>query len=149
MTFSKSFGYALRGILYVSLLKDEPRKISIDEIAEKLSVPRHFLGKIMKAVVKAGILSSTRGLQGGFFINEKTLGTPLLTIILLTEGNNYFNTCLLSMRKCNSSNPCPLHNKVEEHKDGLLQIYGQTLVSDLLQDDKADFIKSLATVEAA
>ena len=144
MIFSKSFGYALRGILYVSLQKDENRKVSIEEIAKRLMVPRHFLAKIMKAMVKAGILSSTRGQQGGFYINEATLGTPIVTIILLTEGKNYFNTCMLSLRKCNADNPCPLHAKVEKFKSDVMEVYGSTTIGDLLKDNKPEFIKSIA-----
>ncbi|HEY6505870.1 MAG TPA: Rrf2 family transcriptional regulator [Chitinophagaceae bacterium] len=145
MVLSKSFGYALRGILYVALLKDEGRNVSIDEIASRLSVPRHFLGKIMKAMVKAGILSSVRGQQGGFFINERTLGTSIGAIILLTEGKNYFSTCLLSLRQCNADNPCPMHNRVQEFRNGLQNIYGQTTIGDLLKEDKPGFINSITT----
>jgi len=145
MVLSKSFGYALRGILYVSLLKDEDRKVSIEEIADRLSVPRHFLGKIMKLMVKARIISSTRGQQGGFFINEKTLNTAIITIILLTEGTDYFNTCALSLRKCNSTNPCPMHGKVDKCKNDLLDVYRQTTIGDLLKENKPEFIKSIAT----
>lgn len=145
MVLSKSFGYALRGILYVSLLKDEDRKVSIEEIASRLSVPKHFLGKIMKFMVKAGIMSSTRGQQGGFFINEKTLNTPIITIILLTEGTDYFNTCLLSLRKCNAANPCPMHGKIERGKNDILNVYSQTTIGDLLKENKTGFIKSIAT----
>ena len=149
MTFSKSFGYALRGILYVSLLREEERKISIEEIADRLSVPRHFLGKVMKSVVKAGFLSSTRGPQGGFYVNEQTLSTPIISILLLTEGKDYFNACLLSLRKCNAANPCPLHNRLGECKKELLSIYSQTTIDDMLAKDKPEFIKSIATFQPA
>jgi Rrf2 family protein len=125
-------------------MNDEKRKISIDEIARRLSVPRHFLGKIMKAVVKAGILSSARGQQGGFFINDKTMGTPILTIVMLTEDKSYFNTCLLSMRVCDPENPCPMHSKVEKLKNEFLNVYSQTTIGDLLKENKPEFIKSLA-----
>ncbi len=147
MVFSKSFGYALRGILYVGLMSDEGRKVSIDEIAGKLSVPRHFLGKIMKGVVKEGILGSTRGKQGGFFINDRTLQTPLLQIILLTEGEEYFNTCLLSLRKCNAANPCPLHFRVESQRNELLEVYKQTTIGEMLKGNKPDFIQSISISE--
>lgn len=147
MIISKSFGYALRGILYVSLLKDENRKVSIEEIADRLAVPRHFLGKIMKSMVKAGIISSTRGQQGGFFINDKTLTTPIMTIALLTEGASYFNTCMLSLRKCNADNPCPMHNRVEKFRNDLQEVYSNTTIGDMLKDNKPEFIKSIGTLD--
>jgi Rrf2 family transcriptional regulator, iron-sulfur cluster assembly transcription factor len=45
MIFSKSFGYALRSVLYVALVKDEKEKTQLDEIAGALNVPRYFLGE--------------------------------------------------------------------------------------------------------
>src|SRR5689334_17340699 len=86
MFFSKSFGYALRGILYVAVMKGRNERVRLDKIAEDLQVPRHFLGKIMKRLVKADILSSVQGHQGGFSINEKTLTTTLIKIVEVTEG---------------------------------------------------------------
>ena len=116
MVLSKSFGYALRGILYVALMEDERRKVPLEEIADSLKVPRHFLAKILKAMVKADILKSTRGPGGGFFIHPGTLSTSLIDIVILIEGSAYFNTCLLSLRKCNASRPCPLHDRLDRHK---------------------------------
>ncbi|HET9431856.1 MAG TPA: Rrf2 family transcriptional regulator [Chitinophagaceae bacterium] len=146
MTFSKTFSYALRGILYVSLSQNEKRKVSIDEIAGELSVPRYFLGKIMKRVVKAGILSSIRGQQGGFYINETTLDTTLLSVISLTEGKEYFDRCLLSLGKCNAGNPCPLHSRISESKNEMLHIYGTTTIGDLVQGNRPELIHSITTV---
>ena len=145
MFFSKSFGYALRGILYIALLQDEQRKIQIDEIAQKLSVPRHFLGKIMQGVVKAGLLQSTKGPYGGFSMNETTLTTPLIKLVEITDGLDQFNICVLQLRNCNAVNPCPLHQDVEGIKTKLLLMFNQTTIVDLLNDNKKVFIKSLAT----
>ncbi len=84
MFFSKSFGYALRSVLYVASVGESNGKVPLEKIAEGLNVPRHFLGKVMKRLVKEGILSSQKGPNGGFFTNEKTLQTPLLQFIHLT-----------------------------------------------------------------
>lgn len=146
MIFSKSFGYALRGILYVSAMNDENRRISIDEMADQLTVPRYFLGKIMKKVVKSGIIDSTRGQQGGFFINKQTLQTPLSKLILLMEGKEYFQTCILNFGHCNAGNPCPLHSRVEKFKSEIQAIYYDTTIEDLLKDNKPSFIRSIATI---
>ena len=146
MFFSKSFGYALRGILYVALMQDEQRKVQIDEIARKLSVPKHFLGKIMQELVKAGLLQSTKGPYGGFGLTEETLSTPLIKLVEITGNVNQFNICVLQMRTCNGVNPCPLHNDVEAIRDKLENLFTQTTIADLMNEDKNVFIKSLATI---
>lgn len=144
MIFSKSFGYALRGILYVSMMSDENRKIRIDEMANRLSVPRHFLGKIMNKVVKKGILSSTKGPNGGFSLNSNSLNTSLLTLVELTDGVEQFDGCVLRLRKCNEAHPCPLHFHMQAYKQDLLKVFSDTHIGSLLKEDKPDFIQSIA-----
>jgi Rrf2 family transcriptional regulator, iron-sulfur cluster assembly transcription factor len=145
MLLSKSFGYALRGVLYVALMNDENRKTPVDEIARRLSVPRHFLGKIMKAVVKAGVLNSRRGQQGGFFINEKTLQTTLMKLVEITGETTEPGGCVLSLRKCNVKKPCPMHNETEILRKQWNSLLLSTTLGDLVNKSEHDFIQSIAT----
>lgn len=146
MFLSKSFGYALRGVLYVALVDKGDRKVQLDEIAAKLSVPRHFLAKIMKTMVKGGILQSTKGPYGGFSLGEKTLDIRLLQLISITDGMEQFNTCVLSLRKCNSKNPCPLHYQMLKLRDDMLAQFSKTTIGDLLNEKNPDFIKSISAI---
>lgn len=144
MFFSKSFGYALRGVLYVALMQDELRKVQIDEIAGKLSVPKHFLGKIMQELVRAGLLQSTKGPYGGFCLTEHTLTTPLIKLLEITDGMKQFNVCVLQLRSCDNINPCPLHVEMDQIKTRLMAVLNETTIADLMNDDKKIFINSLA-----
>lgn len=146
MVFSKSFGYALRGILYIAIMNGEKQKVQIDEIAEKLSIPRHFLGKVMQELVRNNILSSMKGPYGGFSLNENSLNTSLIALVKITDGLEQFESCVLRLKKCNSLDPCPLHKQVEHYKTELLQLFSDTSVNDLLKKDKPGFIKSIATI---
>src|SRR5262245_56326275 len=114
MILSKSFGYALRGTLYVAVMNETERRVRLEEIAERLAVPRHFLGKVMKRIVKAGILTSVKGPYGGFCINENTLQTTLMKLAEISGDSGWFDTCVLRLRKCDGLRPCPLHCEVEQ-----------------------------------
>jgi Rrf2 family transcriptional regulator, iron-sulfur cluster assembly transcription factor len=143
MYFSKSFGYALRGILYVALRSDENRNIKLEEIATRLSAPRHFLGKIMKRLVKAGILISIKGPNGGFSISERTVSTKLISLVFLIDGRNRFERCVLHIHECTAMNPCPLHNKMEEYRKGLDTIITETTIGDMIVSDKVALMQSI------
>lgn len=145
MFFSKSFGYALRGILYVAIMSDEKKRVQIDEIAERLSVPKHFLGKILNKVVKEGILDSTKGPYGGFSIKEKTLSTPLIKVLEITKGLEQFTICALGLRKCSSGNPCPVHQHIDNFRGELKKTLTDTTINDLLIENKPGLIRSIAT----
>ena len=146
MIFSKSFGYALRGVLYVTHMSKEKERVQLNEIAAKLSVPRHFLAKIMKEMVKQKILVSVKGPYGGFCINEKTMQTPLIKLIEITGELEPFNSCVLRLRKCNSANPCPLHKQAETLKNQWHDLMANTTIRDLLKNEQPGFIQSIAII---
>jgi Rrf2 family iron-sulfur cluster assembly transcriptional regulator len=143
MVYSKSFGYALRGVLYVALMSDEKKRVQIDEIAEKLSVPKHFLGKIMNRIVKAGILDSTKGPYGGFSMNQSTLQTSILKVFEVTDGKERYTTCALSMRDCNADYPCPLHKHNEKLREDFKNRFSVTTINDLVTVEKPELIRSI------
>ena len=144
MTFSKSFGYAVRGVLYIAMMQNEKRFVQVEEMAAQLLVPRHFMGKILKRMVKEKIISSSKGPAGGFTVNEDTLDTSLLRLIDITDGPDVFRTCVLRLKECNSSNPCPLHNQMETLNARLKTILLTTTIRNLMVEDKNDFIRSLS-----
>lgn len=146
MIFSKSFGYALRSVLYVALVSDEKEKTQLDEIANALHVPRYFLGKVMNRLVKEGILASVKGHNGGFCINDTTLGVSLTRIMDITGENQQFDSCVLRQHKCNASNPCPLHKQAEAIKEKWQLLLCNTTIGDLLKKNQAGFIRSIADV---
>lgn len=144
MLVSKSFGYAVRGVLYVTVACKEKQRIQVDEIARELAVPKHFLSKVMKKIVKHGILHSTRGPYGGFAPSDKTLSTTLSELITITNNNAHFDHCLLQLKKCNALHPCPLHHRMEAYRNTLNEIYKKTTIEDLLDCDKSDLLKSIS-----
>ena len=145
MMLSKSFGYALRSVLYMAALQDDKKVIQLQEIAEQLDVPRHFLGKVMKRLAKKGIIDSTKGHAGGYALNDLTLNAHVIEILNLIEGEELFQTCVIGFKKCNPGSPCPLHHQFAETKKQMLEIFSETKIIDLLKEDKPSFIRSLVT----
>jgi len=146
MVFSKSFGYALRGILYVAMVSESKARVRLDEIAEQLTVPRHFLGKVMKNLVKEGVLSSLKGPYGGFCINDRTVETTLFKLVETTGEVEQLSTCVLRLRKCNAQYPCPMHRQVESLRKQWQRLISSTTIGDLLKKNQPDFIQSIAAI---
>ena len=139
MIFSKSFGYAVRSVLYIAHKQNERRFIHVEEIASVLAIPRYFMGKILKKMAKEGVLFSTKGPTGGFTVNERTLTVSLLRLVDLTNGLSSVKGCVLRMKECNGLNPCPLHYQMEEVKSGLRKVLSETTIGDLLLKTESFF----------
>ena len=145
MIFSKSFGYAVRGVLYIALMQDTKQFVHAEEVAGTLAVPRHFMSKILKKLAKAGVLTSSKGKSGGFTTNAATTGTVLLDIHHLLDGNETFHMCSLRLQACRADNPCPLHTPMEKVKQQLQEVLATTSFGDLLKEDKEEVIRQLTT----
>lgn len=145
MIFSKSFGYAVRGLLYIAWKQDEKSYVQAGEIAANLSAPKHFMGKILKNLAKNGVLNSVKGPTGGFTTNSYSLEISLLEIMEITEGLLSFHNCALRLKECNSNNPCPFHTRFEAVKNNLRSVLSETTIRDLLKESKVDFVESIST----
>jgi Rrf2 family iron-sulfur cluster assembly transcriptional regulator len=138
MVFSKSFGYAIRSILYLASMNEGGNKVQLNEIADTLSIPRYFLGKVMNRLAKEGVLNSVKGHNGGFSINETTLSTTLTRIMELTGDYVEPNQCALHLGPCNSSNPCAVHDQVEPLKRKWRSLLTTVSIKDLVKIEKSD-----------
>jgi len=142
MVFSKSFGYALRGIVYIAVTGSEKQKIQIEEIAETLGLPRYFLAKIMLQIVKGGILDSGKGYKGGFSLNDRTLKTTLAELINITGSAEGPDICALRLRRCDAARPCPMHNEVKTIRDKINKMLAVKTIGELLDQGGPDLIDS-------
>jgi len=144
MFFTKSFGYAVRGILYVALASDEKKRVQIEEISERLRVPKYFLGKVMNKMVKEKILNSTKGPYGGFSVNGDTLSTPLIKVMEVTDGLDQFSVCALGLRKCDPANPCPMHQNMERLRSEFSKTLSEATINDLIMGNKSELIRNIS-----
>lgn len=143
MIFSKSFGYALRSVLYVVMVSKEQSRVQIQEVADRLQIPKHFLGKIMKMLAKEKIIDSVKGPFGGFSVNENTTSIPIFTLLEITDGIDQFQECSLRLRRCNAEKPCPMHNRIVQNRNELIAIFSNTTIGDLIKGDDKEFIDSI------
>ena len=65
MNVGRRVDYAVRALSYMAA-QEPGRVIGSKEITEKQDIPSHYLSKIMKDLVGAGLINSQVGCRGGF-----------------------------------------------------------------------------------
>ena len=131
MILSKSCEYAIRASVYVAFKSRKNEKAGIPEIAEAIGSPMHFTGKILQALSRKRILSSIKGPNGGFFI-ENDKAVFLIDIIRAIDGNDLFGACVLGLNNCSDVKPCPMHNQIKPIRDQLLIEFSKKSLNDLV-----------------
>ena len=145
MIFSKSFGYALRGVLYIYFRQDEARYVQVEEVASSLAAPKHFMGKILKRLAKEKVLDSAKGPSGGFRVNTSTPNVTLMKLAEITSDLDVLKTCVLQFKECTGQNPCPLHAQMEDSRNNLASIMAHTTVHHLMMNANNDFVGSISS----
>ncbi len=108
--FSKACTYGIRGALYIASRSKAGEFTGVKEVASKLDIPQAFTSKILQTLVKSDIVTSVRGPNGGFKLNDEVSKT-VLDVVLAIDGTDYFVGCALGLTECSSENPCPLHTE--------------------------------------
>lgn len=133
---SNSSKYALIGVLYLAVNSSEEQKILAKDLSKGTGVPQAYLSKLMQELTRHQIISSTRGPNGGFYLTDKNREVCLIDIINIIDGDYRLNSCILSLHKCDSEHPCPLHDLMGDTKRKFVERLQDTKVQDLVLDIK-------------
>lgn len=128
---TNSSKYALKAVLFLALNSNEEKKVRVKEIAGLINVPQPYTAKLLQKLSKKNIISSTRGPKGGFYLDNKNIKQTILDIVYAIDGEKNLNSCLLSLKKCNESKPCPLHKLANPSRSEFLNILKHKSISDL------------------
>lgn len=128
--FSKSCQYAIRAIMYLAIHASPEEKLGVDEMAENLSVPKHFLAKILQQLSRNKLISSIKGPNGGFYLSHENRQNKMIDLVKVMEGAQYFDQCILGLPECSSVNPCPLHSEIKKYRINLINTLEKETINE-------------------
>jgi Rrf2 family protein len=129
--------YGIRAAIYLALHAEKSNKIGIKTISKDLSIPSPFLAKILQTLAKNKIFSSTKGPNGGFGLSKDPYKITLYDIVIIFDGNEIFEKCLISFRSCKEENMhCPLHDSYIEIREKIKALFKQQTIGSLADEMK-------------
>ena len=131
--FSKTTKYGLRAVIYLALNASKNKKIDAHSVASALEVPQPFLAKILQNLSRAGVINSSKGPGGGFFLSIENKERDLTDVLACLENRNLFDDCVLGLPECGDANPCLLHHQVKAYKKGLNQQFKEQTIGELVK----------------
>lgn len=127
---SQTAEYALRAIVH--LAQTHPLPQTAANIAERTHVPVPYLSKVMQSLARVGLVSSQRGLHGGFALVRKASTFSVLDVITAVEPLHHIRACPLSIPE--HTELCLLHGTLEKALCRLEEVYSDTPIERLLDD---------------
>ena len=127
MILSRTGQYAIQALIVLAMRpRGEP--VLNRELAQHLNVPPAYLAKVLQSLGKGNLLYSFRGRHGGFCLREGGEKTDLMRILLLTEGEEFAQNCVLGLKECGDDTACLMHCEWKTIKQDIVYfLHQQTL----------------------
>lgn len=129
---SQTAEYALRAVLYVAEHGTD-RLVQVTEMAAALRIPRNYLSKTVHALVREGVLLSTRGKSGGFRLAVPANRLYVVQVVAPFGSMGEARHCLLGRPQCSDRTACAAHTKWKLVAERVAEFFRETTIAELLQ----------------
>jgi FeS assembly SUF system regulator len=136
LRLSKLTDYAT--VILSFMARDERRVCAAMEIASVTRIALPTVSKILKALVNANVLSSTRGAKGGYILANAPDKITVATIISALEGPIAVTECSISQQGCEQAAGCNI--------SGHWSVINRAIYNALESVTLADMIKPQETL---
>ena len=135
MQIPRRIEYALRAMIH---LADRPGGVARGiEIAEREQIPKYFLEKVIRDLMRGGLVRSHRGPGGGYELARAPEQVTFKDIIEAVEGPITLNICVDGSSICALQPACRMYRVWEEGQRVLLKVFSQTTLKEIVDSQRS------------
>ena len=109
---------------------------SIKAIAEREGIPEAYLEQLIAVLKREGLVTSTRGAQGGYALAREPARITVGDVLRALEGGLNLVDCLDGEDACGKACACPSRIVWMKLRDGLNAIVDGITLQDMIDDYK-------------
>lgn len=142
--FSKTCEYAIKALIFIAQKTNNERKVGIKDVAEGIDSPEHFIAKILQTLSKRGFVNSSKGPNGGFYMDENTLEVTLADVVKEIDGDKILYGCGIGLKQCSETHPCPIHNDFKVIREQIVEMLEKSKIRMFIEnlDQNITFLKT-------
>jgi len=106
----------------------------VKDLSVATGIPSHYLSKVMRRLVLAGLLTSRKGQGGGFLLSKEPREIPFIDILTAVDAYSTDGRCAFGWGQCDAVHPCPLHGSWSLLNDQLRSWAEGTTLADIAKD---------------
>lgn len=121
--------YAMRAMGYLASRNGDGPILS-QTIADEMEIPKNFLSKIMHQLVRANLVRSIRGTNGGFELAKEPSSIKMKEVVSLFMNIATYKNCFLGRSKCDGT--CKIHKKWKPIVDKIEDMLENTTIDAVI-----------------
>lgn len=136
ISLTQTAEYALRAMSSLALGADQA-PIRANELAAGTGVPLPYLWKIMRRMVAAGLVVSSKGHGGGFRLARPSDAISYMDILGVMGYDAKTGSCVFGWGQCRNDRPCPMHSTWSKLNDSFVAWARTTTLASLVPAEAA------------
>lgn len=129
MQIPRKIEYALRAMIH---LADHPEGVARGaEIARQEHIPKYYLEKVIRDLMRRGLVRARRGPGGGYQLGRAADSISFRDVIEAVEGPITLNLCVEGGTMCDLQPSCRMFRVWEEGQRVLLEVFSQTTLQEV------------------
>ncbi len=137
LQLTRAADYAVRALIHLGTLP-LGRRISREDLSAAIGAPAQFVGKVLQQLAGVGLVTSHRGIGGGFSLPASALEATMLDAVTAIDGPIALNTCMAPDTPCERAALCPAHRVWHDAQHRVAEVLRAATIRALADQARAE-----------
>ena len=107
---------------------------SAKDVADAYGIPQEALAKILQRLVKAGLLQSQHGANGGYTLARAANKISAFEVIRAIDGPLFITSCITVRGECGQSGRCTIREPLRRVNESIEQVLRRITISEMKEE---------------
>jgi Rrf2 family protein len=121
---------------------------SAKDVAESYGIPAEALAKILQRLVKAGLLVSQHGINGGYTLARSAETISAFEVIRAIDGPLFITSCITVRGECGQSDRCTIREPLRRVNDSIEQVLKNISISEMKDEEEIHRAEELVRISS-
>jgi Rrf2 family protein len=146
LKLTKRADYALMAMKHLAEHAHEGA-CSAKDVAESYGIPPEALAKILQRLVKAGLLHSQHGTNGGYTLARDARKISAFEVIQAIDGPLFITSCITVRGECGQSDRCTIREPLRKVNESIEQVLKRITISEMKEEPADSTAEPVKVVE--
>ena len=107
---------------------------SAKDVADAYGIPQEALAKILQRLVKAGLLHSQHGMNGGYTLARDPATISAFEVIRAIDGPLFITSCITVRGECDQTDRCTIREPLRRVNESIEQVLRRISISEMKEE---------------
>ena len=137
LQLTRAADYAVRALIHLGTLPQGTR-MSREGLSSAIGAPAAFVGKVLQQLAGVGLVTSHRGIGGGFALPASARQATMFDAVTAIDGPIALNTCLSPDTPCERALLCPAHRVWHDAQHRVAEVLRGATIGALAEQARAE-----------